>query len=517
MGLMSLTASANGEGGMIITRETPFLIYGAGGLGIHALRLITEAERRVAGFIDRRAAEIGRFCQLPVYTPEEAARLPLAGAVVVITVKNVFIHGEIAQSLQALGFRHLIFKPLAILKGGGQEAERQVNALHDTLIAQYRWFGENVHLPEAPPPSAPDFEDHLRIEENREEVTAWIPAELIFSNVKPHGSFSECNMPLYFPYVGLYQGLLADSAAPEDWRDDFIVFSSGWLARNDLPLTRGQGDSLLASRVAIFQEMERRFEIDLPFFARNAPRAAMLEPGRFTLTSSGKNRVAFLLAKGFRFIPLKVPRPDYEDWNAPGRLAPLREYLKISAGPLLAPVPHPFFADMPAEFVDYARLFTVKIAYALIRSYYRKHIVTRNGLRLFADAPVAEAIRTTGVNCLLRDGGAAARYFASLGFPTRRFFDPAWLGEAELARNIDNLFAPAAPPEAGGDILLLDSAAAADLAEGLIKTAAAVYFLQRNDEEVPPAVTGNFQETGRLFATMGRAGRMAGRAFTRRA
>jgi len=504
---------------MIITLRCSFLIYGAGGDGLHTLRILSEAGARVVGFIDKRAGEMSDVRGWPVYSPEDAALLALKDAVVIITVKNVFSHDEIARALGGIGFGYIIYKPAAILKGGGSDAERRLSALHDTLIVRRKWFDEeNIHLPELPPPSAAKFEDRLLIEKDNEEVTAWVPAELIFNYAGSEAFFSGCNLPLFFPLVGLYRGLLADHAAPEDWRDDFLVYSSGWLAENGIPLTPGQGESLLASRIAAFQEMARLFEIDLAFFSRNAPQAVMSKIGRFTLTSSGRNRIAFLLARGFRFIPLSMPLKDYAAWNAPDLTTPLRKYLQNnSAGRLFAPIPHPFFADVPADFIDYMRLFAVKIAYGLIRSYYRKHIISQNGLRLFDEASVRQAINSTGINCLLRDGGAAARYFAALGFPVTRCFDPNWPDEEELARHIDLLFTPATRSGVSrGDILLLDSSAAAGLAEPLIEAVGSIYFLQRADEELPYSVSSNFNEIGRLFDTLGRGGKIAGRIFTRR-
>lgn len=505
---------------MFVDPQTSFLIYGTGGDGIHTLRTLSEAGVNVIGFLDKRAAEMDNFKGLPVYTAESAATHDhLLDAVVVVTVKNVFIHSEIAELLRNLGFHKAIFKPLGLLKGGGSDAERLVDGIYDELVALRRWPQGSSPLPDIPKRDKLRFEDRLAISKTDVSVNVWIPSELVFNYRRQDVVFSNCNMPLFFPLVGLYRGLLAQPDIHFDWTDAFLVYSSDWLARNDLAMTDGQRHSLLQSRVAVFQEMERLFEVDLDFFRRNAPVVEMSSAGHFNVTASGRNRIAFLLARGFRFLPLTVPIADYDAWLAPERVRSLMEYLwREETLHLFAPIPHPLFADVPSAFVDYARLFLIPVAERLLRGCYEKYIQRKNGLRLFADAPVKAEIATRGIACLLRDGGAAARYFSSLGYPVTRLIDAQWRGEQELTECIDRLFGfDIAHHLHKCDVVLLDSSASPELSEQLARNATIFYFLQRYEQAVPAFLqTDDFHETHPLFDTLCLNGRIVCRIFGRR-
>ena len=500
---------------MIVTQETLFFIYGVGGDGIHTLRILSEAGMHIAGFIDQRAAEIGSFGDQPVFTPQ-AAYAVSPNAVVIVTIKNVFTHQEVASSLHALGFLHIIFKPLGVLRGAGSEAERHISALHDTLIVQRQCLGSGAMLPQALSTASRNFEDKLAISKSEEGVTAWIPSELIFNHSQQDAVLSEINMPLFFPLVGMYRGLLADGAASEYWREDLLVYASDWLAKNDMPLTPGQADSLLHSRVGVFHEMNRLFEANISFFTHNAPKVVMPAMGRFTMESSGRNRVAFLIAKNFRFIPLSMSLEAYEQWNAPAHTAPLMEYLRAHPARPFAPVPHPFFADIAVDFPEYTRLFLLRIAGDMVRTAYKQTIVSHGSLRIFDDKAAKHSIRSTALNVLLQDGGTASRYFSSLGFACARIVDPAWDKDQILAQHVDSLFAcSAAPTTQHAPILLLDSSASRELADPLLDNAHTVYFLQRNKQAAPVQLLKNFRMQRTLFDTFCHGGRITASQFVR--
>ncbi|MGI6656853.1 MAG: hypothetical protein ACOX5Z_08550 [Desulfobulbus sp.] len=501
---------------MIITQETHFFIYGVGGDGIHTLCILSEAGKHVAGFIDQRAAEIGSFRDQPVFTPQEAyAANP--HAVVIITIKNVFTHQEVAGSLHAVGFRHIIFKPLAALRGAGSEAERRISALHDTLIVQRICIENGAMLPQSLSNASRIFEDRLEVSKSEADVKAWIPSELIFNYTQQSVVLSEINMPLFFPLVGMYRGLLADDAASKDWREDFFVYASDWLAKNEIPLTPGRAESLLHSRIGVFHEMNRLFEANIPFFIRNAPKVNMPARGRFTMESSGRNRVAFLIAKNFRFIPLSISLEAYEEWNAPAHTAPLMEYLRVHPARLFAPVPHPLFADIAVDFPEYTRLFLLRIAGDMVRDAYKQSIVSHGNLRVFDDKAAKDSIRSTVLSVLLQDGGAASRYFTSLGFACARIVDPAWDNEQILAQHVDRLFAYSVASTAQqAPFLLLDSSASHEVAEPLLDKAHTVYFLQRNDQTIPGCLEKNFCKQCTLFDTFCHSGRITAGRFVRR-
>ena len=238
--------------------------------------------------------------------------------------------------------------------------------------------------------------------------------------------------------------------------------------------------------------------------------------GRFTMESSGRNRVAFLIAKNFRFIPLSMSLEAYEQWNAPAHTAPLMEYLRAHPARPFAPVPHPFFADIAVDFPEYTRLFLLRIAGDMVRTAYKQTIVSHGSLRIFDDKAAKHSIRSTALNVLLQDGGTASRYFSSLGFACARIVDPAWDKDQILAQHVDSLFAcSAAPTTQHAPILLLDSSASRELADPLLDNAHTVYFLQRNKQAAPVQLLKNFRMQRTLFDTFCHGGRITASQFVR--
>ena len=262
--------------------------------------------------------------------------------------------------------------------------------------------------------------------------------------------------------------------------------------------------------------MNRLFEANISFFTHNAPKVVMPAMGRFTMESSGRNRVAFLIAKNFRFIPLSMSLEAYEQWNAPAHTAPLMEYLRAHPARPFAPVPHPFFAEIAVDFPEYTRLFLLRIAGDMVRTAYKQTIVSHGSLRIFDDKAAKHSIRSTALKVLLQDGGTASRYFSSLGFACARIVDPAWDKDQILAQHVDSLFAcSAAPTTQHAPILLLDSSASRELADPLLDNAPTVYFLQRNKQAAPVQLLKNFRMQRTLFDTFCHGGRITASQFVR--
>lgn len=503
---------------MKYTRRTPILIYGAGGDGLHLSDTLGESGSEIVGFIDCRASEIEGGIRYPVWSPEDAAAHYPSGVVLVVAIKNVFSHTEVAHALRTLGFTHIIYKPRVTLSGGGSAVELRLAALHDALVRRRQPLEEGEEIPEVPDCSAMEFEDRLHIADDGARVVAWVPAELVFNYAAPVRAFADCNMPLFFPLVDLYRGLLANDRVAENWVEQFLVYSSDWLLKNGFALTDGQRASMLASRASVFQEMQRVFEVDFDFFRRNAPEACMPRPGYFNLTSSGRNRIAYLLARGFRFVPLSICRESYASWLAPERVDSLLRFLGRSVvPPLLAPIPHPLCVSVPTIFTDYTRLFLVRAAARLVREFYSRNMYCAGGLTLYSHERAGTAMKAVRIVSLMRDGGLAAHYFASLGCHSVPLFDRAWQEQAELSFCLGQLFSRSSWSEpTDADILLLDSSADAELAASLIGSAKTVCVLQRGNSSLPAMLTSNFFcETAELFRTIGACGPLVGRVFER--
>lgn len=391
------------------------LIYGTGGNGRKLFEIIKNF-CCVEGFIDKRAHDIEKKNGWNVYTIDEAAEHceNKDNYVVFITVKNVFAHNEIASQLLENGFHRIIYKSGNVLKENANEVEQAIDRIYEMLVERKEYdVGFEIPYTDTIKTS---LRDRLCIEKTNETVKAWCPVELLF-NYKESNDYPGLNMPLFFPMVELYKFFLGDKAtAEEEAISNFIVYCCEWLNKNEGELTEGQEKSFIESRVAVFQEMQKMVEVDIDFFKRNCPRVTYDE-GKFYLTSSGRNRVTFLIAKGFKYIPVEMSNQDYEKWCDLEFVKKIEENITQNRkNSFFAPFPNPYLVDFTFDFVDYQRLFLFPIANRILKSIYKNNRKKKESLTITDFEKVERERKNTGIECALQDDELAKHYFASLGF-----------------------------------------------------------------------------------------------------
>ena len=226
-------------------------------------------------------------------------------------------------------------------------------------------------------------------------------------------------MPLMFGLVDLYSAFLGELANEEYETaiQDFYLYCGEWLHKNGLSTEEKPFSGFQDSRAGIFQNMEKLAETNRDFFLQHAP-AAINGEGRFYLTSSGRNRVAFQLAKGCKYIPLRLTKEDYEKWCDLPMVRETERKLSEGRGTrLFAPAAHPYLVDLPCEFADYMRLFVLPAAREIVRDLYMQCVVVDgHGIRHVDFAKFEEQKRFVRIVDGVADGGVLRRYFQSLGF-----------------------------------------------------------------------------------------------------
>ena len=393
-------------------------IYGKGGTGIRTARVLEKAGFEVAGFIDKRAHEMATGEWLIITLQEAAEKVQDKNtAIVVICLKDVFQHEIIARDLRKFGFYQLIYKPAAFLNGGDEDSVIQrVNDIYERLVeGGYpplmpcvipRIYSAPVHL-----------HDRFLIEDYGETVLAWVPIELVF-NYAECFDYPKCNMPLMFGLIGLYSAFLGNLCQKEydDALQDFYLYCGEWLHRNGISTEEKPLTGFLDSRAGVFQNLEKLAEINTGFFQQNAPTATFLD-GAFYLASSGRNRVAFQIAKGYKYVPLRLAKADYTVWCDLAMVHAVERRLGEEAGRLsFAPVAHPYLVDLPCEFSDYQRLFVIAAAKEIIRDLYLQCVVVDDRGVQHVDFNCFEKLKSK--LCIfekMNDGGILRRYFQSLG------------------------------------------------------------------------------------------------------
>ncbi len=390
-------------------------IYGTGGNGIKVYHVLKD-KYAVEGFIDKRASEIGRIEGEAVWSLEDFN--VEKDCIIIITVKNIFLHDEIVRELIKRGYHYFIFKAGNVLKGNTSEREKIVDDLYETIV-------EKKCLPnimEVPKTERIEyrFDNKLLICKGESAVKAWCPIELLF-NYENSNDYSGLNMPLFFPLIDLFRFFLGQYGASVDQCKDavgnFLLYAGEWLYNNGREMTETQMNSFLESRRSIFEQMQKMVEVDIDFFKRNCVNV-VYKGKKFFMVSSGRNRVCFLIAKGFKYVPVEMSYDDYEKWCDMEYVKEVeREINDKDINTFFALHTNPYLADFRTEFNDYQRLFLIPAATYIYKKVFSENVINLKGkIQRFDYMKALCQIRESVFRVLANDGNIANEYFESIEF-----------------------------------------------------------------------------------------------------
>ena len=115
-----------------IDKDEKLYLYGAATIGFLQHNTLSKKGYRILGFIDRRADEIKKFCELPVFRPDD--KNLDKNITVIVSVKNVFEHSRIAKSLNDYGFSKIIYRPYNALNASGDDLETRLYNVYDEIL-----------------------------------------------------------------------------------------------------------------------------------------------------------------------------------------------------------------------------------------------------------------------------------------------------------------------------------------------------------------------------------------------
>ena len=403
--------------------EKKTIIYGTGSMGKILLENIPELN--VEFFLDIRGDDIKDFQGYNVYSLHELSQLQLdcEDYVIIITIRNVFEHEEIARKLYELGFVNIIYKAKAILRDCNDLRMECVNEAYEELIVnrempQYDVFSiiENdfVHK-----------EENYVIQEDDIYITTFLFPELLFTNYLANSRWSRVNFASTYVLVDLYRAF--DGAKDVEFEkaiDDYIV-NFVLPEANKIGITTGEKWKrvTISTREKIYHEMNAKLVVDPLFFVRSCPTVQYLKNGCFSLISSGKNRVSFLIARGHKMIPVRVTKEDYNKYLNKDAAEELKQYLQDNRiFTLPVPIAHPYFYDYPTEATDYFEKWGIRVG-------------NRLSTFIFSFNKSFDFSKITICDCL-EDWGCLGRYLNMLGCVITRRKDK----DGDIIKKIDNLF-----------------------------------------------------------------------------
>lgn len=412
--------------------NTPIIIYGAASNGMKGYAsLHGKNNYNVIGFIDKRASEISEQYGLPVWDPEGSFLLPKETCVVCICIKNVFEHEFIVSDLIQKGFRYFIFKPIRGL-ARGEEIFEAINRNYESIFGDDKQ-GQRYTLeavPELQHLRIHDFRDAARMIDEKDTVVAAIPFESLFFDAY---DWKDClkagdgiaNVASLVPQIDLFSFFNGDHGDIASYLNHCAAtiansqkrYGEGGGKIKDTPAWR---NSILSNRRTVFAQMNESLEVRFNFFIENAPICMLDDKDRVVMKSS-KHRVAFFIVKKRKFIPVRLPRQDYEKLLRISEVDELKACLeKRGVHYAEVPINHPYFYEFPCDRDNFFELF----AYPSMREISR----AIGGEKPTESVAVCDALGLQG---------AMSRYLSRAGFAARTVLKNE--EEADLCKRLDAL------------------------------------------------------------------------------
>ena len=382
-------------------KDKKIIIYAAGAIGSVVQKYLNEMDYEIYAFIDRGAASIIERQGIPVYTldclPQEVFENSNEFAVI-ITPKNVYEHDEIASTLLKAGLRNLIYKPKAVIYNTADPVRRKVGRAYDLLISG--------HIPDYDIPilenisSISDNETNWLIKQDDAYIHTWIPSFQLFTNISDRTIWSDINITTHFPLVELYRSFRGDPFldAQESVKNylDYSIYGGKLI---DIKITDAWKENAIKGRWHIYKEMSRLLVWNKNFFTQNLPDVKLMSPNHFNMISSGKNRMAFLVAHDYSWLPVRMSRADYDEWkdynNETGKKLKSNSKLKYS-------IPCVSYYDYPTKYYDYSKIWLQKVGIFLQKhAYFDYLILFPSNIKILNQ---------------MQDDGVTEQYIGSLGF-----------------------------------------------------------------------------------------------------
>lgn len=398
-----------------IDRNSQIILYGAATTGAILYRYFSEHGYRVVAFIDQRADEEGTYYGLPVLSLQEAenwfSKQP--EAIAVVAVKNVFEHEKIAKELWRMGCDKIIFRPYAVVSGGGEKLDGILNQAYDEILEGkfqcelYRINGFDQFL----------LKDQAIIDEDENEdgeVIANIPIYDVWTDNYEDKEIIWGDIPCLglAPHIGLFR--LFQGEENEDY-EEYIKFCRQAAERSGgITTSQKWENSVYKNRLDVFNHMQSAWEHNREFFIQNVVKAVYNEKGYFNIVS-GKHRVVFLIVMGKQYIPLRVRKSDYRKWSKEKQAAAIYELLNIYHKAELPCIPDsPYFYNYPCSTSNfYERLLNRLIGILYADEYDQNHGFCFEGKKvLLYNTPLAfyaHILRRSGLQVMIYEEDEAMR------------------------------------------------------------------------------------------------------------
>lgn len=334
-----------------ITRKTKIIIYGAATVGGQFFSTLTRQGYTVAYFVDRRADEIENYFGIKVINTEEFfSRCKCDDDyVIIISIKNVFEHDDVANLFITKGYYNLIYKSTKLLKGKGEKKDVILGEIFDSLFEKEGFPEENTFLPLSTTISFLPFSDDTVKYFDDDTVQNRVPLAFIFSDKSKDEKaiWADINYMGLLPHLNFFNCLLGSKKYDHKM---YLEFCHACAERSGgIKPTKRWEEGVLENRINVGHNMEMEMWSGTDFFDEASPYVELSDAGVFN-TCSGKHRVTYLIAKGNFFVTLKMKEEDYYKWVNMEKAYEIYNYLKTyNVRKLEVPIMNPYFYKYPCD------------------------------------------------------------------------------------------------------------------------------------------------------------------------
>lgn len=389
--------------------EKKILIYGAGSLGITCKKVLNKSNIDTYAWIDKRYQTLQTYENCRVYGIPELEEIEgKEQYCIIIAIRNVFEHSQLALTFYQLGFNAIIYKPISILRKENNVIATSINRAHDTLMIQFSAPVFPISYYEMEKIYSLEDNGFIKNNNDKDMCTVYIAAEMLFSNRLKNSLWSERNFVSNYVAVDLYKTFFRDEGIDSEiirkYVDRFAL--PGALAMN-VNVSGEWENILIESRLAVYNEMCNKLAYSPEFFIDNCTTVKRRENGGFYLSASGKNRVSFLISRGQRYIPVNIAKQEYENFINIRMVQEIEKYLNTNAiNQMLIPVPHPYFYQCRYAIPQYMEQWGAKVGSILCEACYQK-------MNLY---------EYSGINIIdySNDEGTISRFLSMMGYPVVR-------------------------------------------------------------------------------------------------
>lgn len=326
---------------MTVSKDSDFIIYGAGEVGSRIAVRLMEEGYSVQGFLDLRPGSQNMLNGIRVYQVDEEVPWEEERVIVIIALANGNIHKEVADNLYRKGYAYIVFLPIALFLS---------QSTKNRLIAEYNEVMEGkcggMAIHEYSEYRFPELkcEDGI-VKESDGYIWTFVAQEILFSESYENwkGDKSKLtgiqtsydrNIVLRKWYRNLFQYFENEA---EDCEEYFNIFE---IKKGDIEKER-----LLRERQSLFQLYKMEFQRGLDFFVETAPLAEWNSRGYFNLVG-GHHRTIFLLEQGLTCYPVKMTKDDFAKWCNYNKLDSWKKCVEEDGDEFWdIPIPHPAYRN----------------------------------------------------------------------------------------------------------------------------------------------------------------------------